>query len=615
MKISVTPNCTSDVIKHTTIDVVLEGIKTGGKQKKLVENVRRLVAEGGSESEIKEAKLKLSAIMFNGTFNKRGAGGLIEGSGFMILDFDHVEVGFLEKLKASIYTYACWLSPTGRGYKALIKIPIVKNDHDYKRYFYAVQKDNPEIDPSGKDVSRLCFFSYDADLYINEKSEVWTTQIADDVRRNSNGKNVKVVNSNMNKIGLAVSMIRNAAVGDRHATMLKAGRLIGGYIAGGEIDEFESLTIFQNIIQENAPDDYKDHTKAFLDGIVFGKQTPLSETEIEQIPFEDKLGKVHVEGEEVQSERDYLYENGYKKGYYVGWQDLDKLYSVHLGSTTYIYSAPHTGKTQFWNQCLVNLSMFYRMKHLIFSPETGSATDIYIELAQIYARKDYVGNFKMSPEERKIADAFVNEHFIVLDGDAYDKSLSAEDICMYAKILEGKMNIKFQTITIDPFNELKMDYGKHRDLAIEDTLQYIRRQAKTNNWHIGVVTHVKDQFPIHMKEKGYTYYPISTAREVAGGQAWFRKGMMMISLWRPITNYAEGAEIVEEIENRTVKSGQVIVQVQKSKPKGRGKLGEMNLHYRWKEHCFVDDFNLYPKKHEDIAPQIQETLIEEETPF
>lgn len=599
-------------VKTVQLNHVFESIKTGGKVLPQIQKIRELVSAGGNDDLVKAEKGKLPAIMFNGIFNERKNEALISGTGLMILDFDDVKDGFEDELKGNKFVFGYWKSPSGNGFKALLKIPVVKSDADFKSYFYAVQHHFPLVDPSGKDVARLCYFSFDPNIFINEDAVLWEEKISSNVAPSTKNINVhRFDRTNWKLITPAMQMIDNSMVGNRHATMLKVGRLMGGYIAGKEIDESETMTIIQNHIQIHSPDDYKDHIKAFLDGVEHGKREPLTSDEIKTISLEDKLGKIHFGLDDAIDKMDYIYENGDEKGYYLGWADLDELYSLHMGSTTYIYSAPHSGKTQFWMESLVNLSMFYGMRHVIFSPETGDAADNFIELCQIYTRKDFKGAFKMSVVEKEIAYAFVREHFVVIDGDSANKDLNTEDICDYVTLLERKFNKKIHTLTFDPFNELEHDYGHARDLYIEKTLKFVRRNAKNNNRHICIVTHVKDQFPIHVKEKGLTYYPIPTARDIAGGQAWYRKGMMMMAIWRPVMT-AAGSNIIEvEIENRMIKSNQTIIQVQKSKPKGRGGVGEVNLYYDWKRHTFTDDFGNIATKKEQRTEPIQDRMLDE----
>lgn len=160
----------------------LDRIKNGAVKEIITELRSKLTKE-----EKDEVKGRLTAITFGGQFNQRSKSGLKEHSGLLILDFDKLPTfeDVLE-LKATLsesnYIFACWVSPSGDGLKALIKIPKVKDNDSYLTYYDAIydsfiwvnEKYGKQIlDTSGKDISRLCFESYDPDIYVNLNSSIW----------------------------------------------------------------------------------------------------------------------------------------------------------------------------------------------------------------------------------------------------------------------------------------------------------------------------------------------------------------------------------------------------------------------------------------------------------
>lgn len=160
---------------HRPMIFALERIKSGAS-KDIIEKVR-----AGD----KELKTTLPAVCFAGTFNHRSKKGLIEASGFCILDFDKFEGDEMQiwrdTLEANEYIYSCWTSPSGNGIKALVKIP--KEPDNYGKYFQAIVDyfDCENLDQTTKDISRLCFESYDPDLYLNEDSDEWTEMAIEDL--------------------------------------------------------------------------------------------------------------------------------------------------------------------------------------------------------------------------------------------------------------------------------------------------------------------------------------------------------------------------------------------------------------------------------------------------
>jgi len=66
------------------------------------------------------------------------------------------------------------LTPSGNGLKVIIKIPECNADNHV--YYFIALSDyfNIEyLDSAAKDVARVCYLSYDPDIYINYNSKVW----------------------------------------------------------------------------------------------------------------------------------------------------------------------------------------------------------------------------------------------------------------------------------------------------------------------------------------------------------------------------------------------------------------------------------------------------------
>lgn len=151
----------------------LDRIKNG-KSKEKVLWLRTL-----DSSEYSKHKMSLPAVCFNGEFKYRSLAGIVKHSGLIILDFDKFKTDkevleFKDSICDDKYVYAAWVSPSGLGLKVLVKIPADIENH--KAYFNGLREyyNHPNWDNSGSDLPRLCFESYDPDLYINEKSVTFT---------------------------------------------------------------------------------------------------------------------------------------------------------------------------------------------------------------------------------------------------------------------------------------------------------------------------------------------------------------------------------------------------------------------------------------------------------
>jgi hypothetical protein len=275
---------------------------------------------------------------------------------------------------------------------------------------------------------------------------------------------------------------------------------------------------------------------------------------------------------DTTKELDGLYNKGLQRGYSIGW-DWELLpLTIKLGTTSYIAAPPHQGKTEFWFEILINLSCLHKLKHIIFSPETGNASEIFAELCSKFVGKPYYGKNKMSGSDKVYAEMFINDHFVIIDPS--DEDITIEQYYTLVDQIENEQGIKFATTTIDPWNELKEvlipeDMGRE-DKYLSRILGYSRKNARTKNRHNCIINHVRDQQTI--TESGISYNPIPTARDFAGGQVWFRKGMLMIILWRPPYGLANA-------EGKPYKETETLVKIAKSKPKGVSKNGLNSMHF------------------------------------
>ena len=161
---------------YRDIDFILNRIKTG-TSKVLVEKIR-LEKDKKARNELKS---QLTAICFSGKFTRRADSAISEHSGLICLDFDNYDT--LEQLNEDLkainkdkYTFASFISPSGNGFKLLVKIPAEIENH--KLYFDSLAEyyNNSHFDITSKNISRICFESYDPNLFTNKKALIWTAK-------------------------------------------------------------------------------------------------------------------------------------------------------------------------------------------------------------------------------------------------------------------------------------------------------------------------------------------------------------------------------------------------------------------------------------------------------
>ena len=158
---------------HRPMDVVLDRIKDGATK----DLVKRIRAEK-NKSERNILKKNLPAICFSGVFNKRNDASIQQHSGFICLDFDGYDkkkelLMYKDNLSRDPYVYAAFVSPSGNGLKVIVPIPADPENHI--NYFNALQNhfDSPHFDKTCKNVSRVCYESFDPVMYVNKNASVW----------------------------------------------------------------------------------------------------------------------------------------------------------------------------------------------------------------------------------------------------------------------------------------------------------------------------------------------------------------------------------------------------------------------------------------------------------
>jgi hypothetical protein len=132
-------------------------------------------------------------VTWSGTFENGKRVEHLQGhSGLLCMDVDGLTaqqvMALYEQLRTDEYTHILFISPSGNGLKWVVRIDLQHRDQhkaffrqlsDYLHDSYELSRKEdvpkgtkPQIDPSGSDVSRLCFLPHAPDAYHNPDSEV-----------------------------------------------------------------------------------------------------------------------------------------------------------------------------------------------------------------------------------------------------------------------------------------------------------------------------------------------------------------------------------------------------------------------------------------------------------
>lgn len=571
----------------------LNDVYSGGDdaQRKTIHEVRTCTEPIARD----KAKGKLKAFTFQGVFSPSRLNENIEqSSGIMMLDFDKLTPDEFIQQQEALRTDPCVLayfkSASGVGIRVLYAIPFVSNDKEYKGRWNAVFEIYPKLDIQCKDLARLSFVSHDPEIYVNTNVQVFDGMIHEPTAHFKARESTQTDWTEKRILRVIGDKIRAATTGFRHAEILAAARLAGGYIASGTISEDQAVEVLRREAYIIDPSDFKINEKAIYDGINHGKRSPVY--------FEDRRpvsAVFNADEDGDDSEHFYVPFDGYDEDIeqliqFGDSRGNDSRYSVAKPFVSFkkqcftlIYSSPYSGKTQYAFSEVVNLAERDGWKFAVYSVETGEPKHIWQEVTMIRYKIDNVKT--LTREQILESKQFFKKHFFVID-PLYKRALTPvtiDNVYATVEIIEEQENIKLDSVVIDPLTEIESEQNDARiDLFMAHVLKATRADARINNRHNFIITHVRDQKPIFDTASGKTYFPVPTPREISGGQNPYKFGQQMICVYRPDEN------IIDKNTGSPPEPNETQIYVQKSKPKGIGRIGNFKLYYSIKKNTYYE---------------------------
>lgn len=167
----------SDPVENKSLLLIGKDIKSG-KYRTEIEEIRTLIKQGNKAEADRKKKQLLAFTPSAVFFEKRLIPNIEMYSGFVHLDFDKLNQ---DQLKYAIdivskinYTALSFISPGGSGLKVFVEVNTGLEHHSiaYLQVMkYYEDATGLKADPSCKDVTRLCFVSYDPNAFRNVYSD------------------------------------------------------------------------------------------------------------------------------------------------------------------------------------------------------------------------------------------------------------------------------------------------------------------------------------------------------------------------------------------------------------------------------------------------------------
>ena len=182
MPVSYFPNKTSQATQQMSLGDVLKTIQSN-RFEMLISELRRFKADG-KQDRADAIKSNLPAVTFCATFDRRRISNqYAHYNNLLVIDIDKLSEEEMARIKECLmndpYVASFWKSPSGNGWKGLVQLSYPEevlildvSERHREAFIYIEQyfKSNYsiELDSSGKDITRLCFFSWDPELIIKD---------------------------------------------------------------------------------------------------------------------------------------------------------------------------------------------------------------------------------------------------------------------------------------------------------------------------------------------------------------------------------------------------------------------------------------------------------------
>jgi DNA-binding Lrp family transcriptional regulator len=484
---------------HLSVEECLERIKNG-KSKDLIETIRVTLDKDRSS----EMKRNLPSVCFSGIFeSERKDDLLVKHSGYIILDFDDVEdvETYKHELFAHKFIKACWVSPSGNGVKALVKIA---SSDKHREHFMALQEQFPLIDRSGVNPSRVCYESYDPEIFVRDEVEPFTKiktidRIVEKTIESDAGKTFDRILKWLTNKGDAF------VTGERNLFIFK---LASACCRFGLSDYDTERFIHNSILMNDNSFSGKEATQAIQSAFksnankagsaYFEKDILIERTSREEIKLDEKFFDVTVRpkdvlfGEDVKEDAMKLYDFGYESAETTEIPELDVFWKWKKGELTLLSGIGNYGKSSFLKYILLMKSIKKGWKWALFAPEDFPAHEFYHDLVEMYIGEDMTPrNFNRKTRElyEQVYD-WVSKHFFFV----YPKEISSTPDYIKERFLELIIKEQVNGVVIDPFNQMDNDYSKvggRDDKYLEIVLSDFKRFAQVNDIPFLVVAHPK----------------------------------------------------------------------------------------------------------------------------
>lgn len=533
--ITIFKNIFSKEPHYITVDAALKRI-VEGNSKRIVEEIRATI----DKEKANKIKCNLPSVCFSGKFGgERTDNSLIEHSGFLVLDFDGIEDlrGKQTDIISNEFVYACWVSPSGKGLKALVR---VANGKKHREHFAALKEMFPEIDDSGKNESRVCYESYDPEIYLYPDATIFKKikKIEREIVREiattddysifkklltwlSNRNDAFVTGERNNFIFKLASACCRYGIGQESADSLISNE----FLSNSEFSKSECGRAIKSAYKINK----NRYSTASFDKEVLVDRVTRKEIEVDTTVFDEGIRPQDViYGIDVKDKAMGLYDAGYAKVYGIDVPEFDEKFKPKKGELTILTGIGNYGKSSLKRWYQVMRAVKYGEKFGSFSPEDNPPEEYYHDLTEILLGCDCTPLNPQRPNRQvyeRAYDFICSQFFYVYPKSAEPTPVYVKEVFLELIVKEG-----IDGVDIDPFNQMSNNYQGFagRDKYLEWVLTDFARFAIINDVYFWIINH-----PTKLIKQGDGNYPCPDVFDISDGAMWNNKSDNILVYHRP----------------------------------------------------------------------------------
>ena len=214
---------------------------------------------------------------------------------------------------------------------------------------------------------------------------------------------------------------------------------------------------------------------------------------------------------DIEHEVTDFVQHGFKKGFQIGLDNFDNIFSTYTGQFITVTGIPSSGKSDFVDQMCVGYNQNYGWKTAFASPENAPtflhAHKLMRKVWQDMPRKSDIGTAKW----KQVAE-HVNDNFFFIDMEKY----TLETVLRKGAELVKRKGIK--CLVIDPFNKIR-DVDAHSDDVNRYTMDYLTKIESFAKKYDVLVFIVAHPTKMYKTQDGKIEEP--TMYNIKGGGEWY----------------------------------------------------------------------------------------------